>query len=172
MRRASVISLGQSAAKKSNGIKGTDPIAVKMHPKLETGFRVYPICDVINPASQPRPLSTMTAVSHGFREFDRPIHRTHCAILGLDQTVATTSRTSRLLQAVGCHLTSSRRLDHLAQPLADIVSREFDLIEMRRLIDLVHCLQLGHYHRCLLEMKFEFLFQICSLRVHASHYQN
>jgi hypothetical protein len=82
----------------------------------------------------------------------------HGAILGLDLTVATTFRTSRLLQAVGCHLTSSRRLNHPTQLLPDIVSREFDLIEMRRLIALVHCLQLGRYRRCLLEMKFEFLF--------------
>ena len=82
----------------------------------------------------------------------------HCAIFGLDLTVATTFRTSRLLQAVGCHLPSSRRLNHPTQPLADIVSREFDLIEMRRLIALVHCLQLSRYRRCLLQMEFEFFF--------------
>jgi hypothetical protein len=63
-------------------------------------------------------------------------------------------------------------LNHPTQLLADIMSREFDLIEMRRLIALVHCLQFGRYRGCLLEMKFEFLFQICSLRVHASHHHN
>ena len=39
---------------------GTDPIAVKIYPKLEMGPRVCPFYDVVNPASQPGPFTQVT----------------------------------------------------------------------------------------------------------------
>lgn len=82
-------------------------------------------------------------MSHVFGEFDGPVHRTHLPSVGMHLTLSPTVRTSRLVQVFTSDFAGSSRLNHPAQLLADLVSRQFDLVEMRRLLALIRGLQLG-----------------------------
>lgn len=80
-------------------------------------------------------------MSHVFAELDGPVHGTNFSPLGIHGALSSTVRTGRLLQVFGSNFTRPGRLNHPAQLLADLVSRQLDLVEVRRLLTLIGGLQ-------------------------------
>jgi hypothetical protein len=106
-------------------------------------------------------------MSHGFDQFDWPVHRMDFATLGLHTAGLPAVRTLDLDLLLGSDVSGSRRLNQLAQTLADFVSRNLDLVVVRRPRPLLGSLQLGRNLRGLFQQFGEFLFQMSLLRVHA-----
>jgi hypothetical protein len=85
----------------------------------------------------------------------------------LDATTLSAVGTSTFRVFLGGHFAAPVRLNHPAQPLTDFVSRNFDLVVVRRPRPLLDGLDLGRDISRLIEDFGEFFFELCLFRVHA-----
>jgi hypothetical protein len=106
-------------------------------------------------------------MGNGFGQFDRAIHRMDLTLIGPHPAGSTTVRAVDLCGMLGGHFPHTAALDHLAQPLTDLVGRHLDLIVMRRTWSLLKSLKLGGSLRRLFQQNCEFLVQRLMLRFHA-----
>ena len=109
----------------------------------------------------------MTAISNGFGDFHRPGNGRDLSQSRFYGTLVATLRTLCFGRVCGRNFTRSILLNHPTQSLTDFVSRDFDLIIMRRPRSLVERLQLTGNSRCMAKNSGEFVFEFLSFRIHA-----
>jgi hypothetical protein len=103
----------------------------------------------------------------GFGQLDRPIHRVDLAWLDLDPALLLAVGAIHSAKFLECHLASPFLLDRPTELLPQLVGGYFNFVKMRHPTPLLKRLNLGRRMSRFLQLKFELLFELASLRVHA-----
>lgn len=106
-------------------------------------------------------------MSDRFDQFNQSVHRMNFPLAYLHLTGLSTVGTIAFEALPGCHIAGPVRLNHTAQSLANFMSRDFDLVVVRRPRALFDGLKLAGNISRLLENFGEFFFQCRLFRVHA-----
>ena len=106
-------------------------------------------------------------MSDRFDQLNWTVHRMNFPLAYLHATSLSTVGTITFGALPGCHFAGPVRLNHAAQPLANFVGRDLDLVVVRRRRPLLHGLDLAGNVSCLFEDFGEFFFEFCLFRVHA-----
>ena len=106
-------------------------------------------------------------MSDRFGQFDWAIDRTDLAWFDLDAALFFAVRTINAAELGESNFASPLFLDGPAESLAQGVSGQFNLIEMRHLIALLKGLNFRRRLGGLFEVMFEFFLELCFGRIHA-----
>lgn len=107
-------------------------------------------------------------MGHRFGQLDGPVHRVNLAWFDLDPALLLAVRTIHPAKFPERHLASPLFLDRPAELLAQVMSRDFDLVKMGHSIPLIQRLDLSCRLGRFLQLNFELFFELSSFRVHAN----